>query len=151
MSIRRSLTRQVLVGGVLALALGACAPLERNHGYLPTQSDLDSLVIGADTRGIVEETIGRPQNTGVLGEGTWYYVENTVSTVAFFAPRVTDRTVLALDFDDDGVLQGIERFGLEDGRVVNLVTRVTPTDRRRRSILNQIFGNIGSVGPVLPG
>lgn len=122
----------------------------RSHGYLPTQADLDRLVVGADPKGIVEEVIGRPQDVGLGGDETWYYVENVVSTFAFFAPEVTERTVLALDFDEDGILSGINRYGLEDGRVVNLVTRITPTDRRRRSILNQIFGNVGAALPPLP-
>ena len=148
MSIRRGDLRKAAL--VAALVFGAgCAPLERSHGYMPSQADLDALVVGVDSRAIVEETIGRPQNIGMSDAQSWYYVENVVSTFAFFAPEVKERTVLALDFDDDGILTGINRYGLEDGQVVNLVTRITPTDRRRRSILNQIFGNVGA-GPLPP-
>ena len=148
MSIRRGDLRKAALAGILAL-LAACSPVQRSHGYLPSQSDLDSLIVGVDSRAIVEETLGRPQNVG-LGEGqSWYYVENVVSTFAFLAPEVTERTVLALDFDADGILSGINRYGLEDGQVVNLVTRITPTDRRRRSLLNQIFGNVGA-SPLPP-
>ena len=35
-------------------------------------------------------------------------------------PRVVDRTVLAVNFDQSGVVRDIERYGLEDGRIVNL-------------------------------
>ena len=151
MSIRRGDLRKAALAGVVGL-LAACAPMERSHGYLPEQADLDGLIVGVDTQGIVEETIGRPQDVGLSDGQTWYYVENVASTLAFFPPKVTQRTVLALDFDADGVLSGITRYGLEDGQVVNLVTRVTPTDRRRRSVLNQIFGNVGARPlPPIPG
>lgn len=147
--MQRSHLRLAALAGLVALT-ASCAPMVRTHGYVPYQEDLDALIVGADTKGIVEETIGRPQDVGLSDDETWYYVENTVSTLAFFAPEVTERTVLALDFDGDGVLSSINRYGLEDGRVIDLVTRVTPTDRRRRSILNQIFGNVGAVVPPLP-
>ena len=134
------------------VAVTACAPIVRQHGYVPTMGDRDALVVGADTKLTVEDTVGRPSDTGLRDGDSWYYVENTISTFLFFEPEVTDRTVLALDFDADGILQNISEFGLEEGRVVELTTRVTPTDRRRRNVLSNIFGNIGGFGNVpLPG
>ena len=114
--------------------------------------DLDALVIGADTKLTVEDTVGRPSDTGLRDGDSWYYVANTVSNFLFFEPEIIDRTVLALDFDPDGILQNVSEFGLQDGRVVELTTRVTPTDRRRRNLLSNIFGNIGNVGRApVPG
>ena len=134
------------------MALAGCEAIVRQHGYVPTMRDLDALVIGADTKLTVEDTVGRPSDTGLRDGDSWYYVANTVSNFLFFEPEIIDRTVLALDFDPDGILQNVSEFGLQDGRVVELTTRVTPTDRRRRNLLSNIFGNIGNVGRApVPG
>jgi len=138
------------IAGVLSLLLG-CAPIERTHGYVPIQSDLDLLLIGADTKGSVEETIGRAADTGTFESDAWYYVESTVKTFLYFEPEVVERRVMEFEFDSNDVLTAINQYGLEDGRVINLQTRVTPTDGRRTSVLQNLFGNIGAIAPPLPG
>ena len=148
MSIRR--VALIVLYACLGLSLAACAPMLRTHGYLPSKAETDALIIGIDTKATVEDAVGRPQDMGMRDGDSWYYVENTMSTYLFFAPEVAERTVLTLDFDPDGVLSAKTTYGLQDGQVVDLVTRITPTDRRRRNLLNQIFGNIGAVTPPLP-
>jgi hypothetical protein len=39
----------------------------------------------------------------------------------------------------------VERFGLEDGKIISLATRVTPTYGREMTIVQQIFGNLGNI------
>lgn len=138
------------IAGLLILITG-CAPIMRSHGYVPDQSDLELILVGADTKASIEETIGRAADTGAFDGDTWYYVESTVKDFLFFAPEVVERRVLELEFDSNDVLTAMNEYGLEDGRVVNLQTRVTPTDGRRTNILNRLFGNIGAVTPPLPG
>jgi len=112
--------------------------------------DLDLLLVGADTRASVADAIGTPSGTGVTEDSSWFYMQSTVETMAYQAPEITDRQVLVVDFDQNGVLKDISRFGLEDGRVINLQTRVTPTDNQRVSVLARLLGNVGSIGPQLP-
>ncbi len=139
-----------IITGLLFL-VASCAPIMRTHGYVPIQSDVDALLIGADTKESVEETVGRAADTGTFDSDAWYYVESTVRNFLFFAPKVVERRVMEFEFGNDGVLTAINEYGLEDGRVINLQTRVTPTDGRRTSILRRLFGNIGVVTPPLPG
>ncbi len=122
----------------------------RVHGYAPDQAEIDALIIGGDSKLSVEEQIGTPPESGIQDANAWYYVESTVRTMAFFAPEVTERRVLVLDFDDQGILRDVARFGLEQGQVVNLQTRVTPTESRRVSVLRRLLGNVGSITPPLP-
>jgi len=122
----------------------------RVHGFVPSKSDLDQIVVGADTKLSIEEIAGQPSDTGLRDENTWYYVSSTVRNFMFLEPKVVDRTVLAMDFDDDGVLMAISEYGLEDGRVIDLETRITPTDRRRAGILSVLFGNLGGPRLALP-
>lgn len=129
----------LLVCGVLATA---CAPTVQVHGYVPREADISRIRPGFDDRGSVEEILGRPSSAGVLRDSAWYYVQSTVESYTYNPPRVVDRTVLAVSFDQRGVVRDIERYGLEDGRIINLTTRTTETGGRQLGALEQLFGNL---------
>ncbi|EYD76233.1 Outer membrane lipoprotein OmlA [Rubellimicrobium mesophilum DSM 19309] len=113
--------RKGLAGVVaVSLLLGACAPIYRNHGYVPPETALSSLQVGVDTRDSVVASLGRPTTTGVLGDQSFYYVQSRFRNFAFLPPEEVNRQVLALSFLPDGRLGNVERFGLERGRVVQL-------------------------------
>ncbi|MCH2165044.1 MAG: outer membrane protein assembly factor BamE [Marinovum sp.] len=135
--------RALLLAG--AIALSACVAQFRNHGYLPSEEELAEVLVGIDTRDTVEETIGAPSTAGVLSGGNFYYVGDTVRTFAWQAPEVVEREIVAITFDDAGVVQNIVRYGLEDGKVVPLVQRVTETSDGDISFLRKLFGNVGGL------
>lgn len=136
--------RKLLGAAALALAaLGACAPPVRFHGYVPSDSALAGLAVGVDTREDVIAAVGRPTAGGVLGDTGFYYVQSEFRQLAFLEPREVGREVLAISFAPDGTIGNIERFGLEDGRVVPLSTRVTEGVFADRAFVAQILGNIG--------
>lgn len=140
---------RIAVSGVVAttiLALSACEPLVANRGYTPTESQIDDLLPGVDTAATVSAKIGRPSTGGVVRNDSWYYVSSRVETLAYNAPEVTERKVVAVRFDPGGVVTGVDIYGIEDGRVINYVTRTTPTFGRELSALQQLFGNLGNVG-----
>ncbi len=133
--------------GVVAVALlsvTACSSIERKHGYLPPPEDLEQIIVGVDTRDSVAVSVGRPAVSGILSESGWYYVESRFSAYGIRKRTEVDRQVVAITFDEDGVVENIERFGLEDGRVVALSRRVTDSNIRGVSFLEQLFGSIGN-------
>jgi outer membrane protein assembly factor BamE (lipoprotein component of BamABCDE complex) len=137
---------RIRLGGlVIALALTACKPIYSNHGYVPTEDDLAVLQVGTDTRETVSATIGQPAASGLLGDEAWYYVQSRWKTFGAAEPAEIDRQVVAISFDEGGAVANIERFGLEQGRIVPLSRRVTTTNIRGKSVLAQIFGNIGKL------
>lgn len=140
---RASSARLVLVA-VLCTALVACSPITRTHGYAPTEEDLSQIVVGVDTRDSVAEVVGTPSTGGVLRDKAWYYVENTWETMGFRAPENVDRQVVAISFAQDGTVENVERFGLEQGRVIALNRRVTEANVKGISFLRQLLGNIGN-------
>ncbi len=137
-----------LVCVLAILALSACGATFQNHGYVPTEEDLQNVVVGIDTRDTVASSIGRPGAAGILSESGWYYVRSRYRQFAFYAPREVDRQVLAISFDGDGVVTNIERFGLERGRVVRLSRRVTTPNTQGIGLLRQAFGNLGRFNPA---
>ena len=135
----------ILLGA--ALILGGCAPQYQNHGYIPPADLLEQITVGVDTRATVAATVGVPASAGVLDNSGYYYVRSRRKTVAFFAPQEVEREVLAISFTENGVVQNIERFGLDRGRVVPISRRVTSSPVSNTSFLRQLLGNIGRIGP----
>ncbi|PZX17553.1 Beta-barrel assembly machine subunit BamE [Palleronia aestuarii] len=134
------------VGAILlVLTLTACAAVYRNHGYVPSDQSMATLQVGRDTREEVAQAVGRPTSTGILDTGGWYYVESRFRHRGYAAPEEIDREVVAISFTDGGVLRNIERFGLEDGRVVRLSRRTTDGGTQEIGFLRQLFGNVGNL------
>lgn len=140
---RLRLITRLAAAGVLAGALLACAPVIRHHGYIPPESELAQLTIGQDTRESVVAAVGAPASTGLIGADTFYYTGSTFRHMGALAPQEVSREVLALSFDTGGRLANVERFGLDEGRVVALSRRVTDNGVRDTTFLRQLLGNIG--------
>jgi outer membrane protein assembly factor BamE (lipoprotein component of BamABCDE complex) len=135
--------RSLCLAATAAVALlSACAPTVQIHGYIPPESDVARITPGFDSLATVEEVLGRPASRALLGDSAWFYIQSTVENYTYNPPRVIDRTVLAVTFDQNGIVQDIARYGLEDGRIVNLTTRTTETGGRTLGVLEQIFGNL---------
>lgn len=135
---------KIAVLGVGMTMLVACSETIRTHGYTPNESDLQNVIVGVDTQATLEDTIGTPTTTGVLQDSDWYYVESEWRHYAWKAPREVSREVLAIRFDANGVVENIERFGLQDGQVVILSRRVTDSNVRGIGFLRQLLGNVGN-------
>lgn len=138
--------RAQLIGAALTLviALVACAPMYRDHGYVPSEDDLKAIVVGQTTRDEVVDAVGGPSSTGLLAGSGWYYVQSRFVQRGGRAPMEIDREVVAISFDDKGVVENVERFGLEDGQVVVLQRRVTDSNVKGVGFLKQLFGNLGN-------
>lgn len=126
------------------LLVAGCSSVYRNHGYVPKDEDLSQVVVGVDTRDSVAETVGPPAASGVLDSSGFYYVQSRVRHFAYRRPEVVSREVLAISFDNSGVVRNIERFGLEDGQVVPLARRVTETGGSQSNFLRQLLNNLGN-------
>ena len=136
--------------GLAMVSLAACVERIRTHGYVPAEEDLSQITVGVDTRDTVTEVLGAPSTSGLVNEGGFYYVRSTFRHVGPIAPRVDTREIVAISFDGDGVVQNIERFGLEDGRAVVLSRRVTD-NQDTNGFLRQLIRNIGNFSPATFG
>ena len=139
----RAIKRVSLALAILSLAAG-CARLGESHGYIPEQTALDDIVIGQDTKATAGLILGRPSTGGIVDDRGWYYVRSDYERFLWRAPVETNRQVVAVSFDDVGVIQNVEQFGLEAGQVVVLSRRVTTSNTQGVSFLRQLFSNLGN-------
>jgi outer membrane protein assembly factor BamE (lipoprotein component of BamABCDE complex) len=80
-----------------------------------------------------------------LNDEGWYYVQSQYRLVGPRQPQEIDRKVLAVTFNEAGVVENIALFGLEDGKVVELSRRVTETNINGVSIITQLLGSFGRI------
>jgi len=135
-------SRAILAGCVLLMSVG-CTTLYRNHGYVPTDEQLAEVLVGVDTRATVADVVGPPTAGGVTNGGGFFYVQSRFRLLGPLEPKEIDREVVAITFDTDGIVENVERFGLENGNIVPLSRRVTQDNVRDTTFLRQLFGSIG--------
>lgn len=137
--------KRICVALTCAMLLSACVAQYRNHGYLPNEDELQNVVVGIDTRDTVAESVGVPGTSGVLNNGNYYYIGSRVRHFGLLAPKTIEREIVAVEFDQNGVVSNISRYGLEDGRVVTLTRRVTKVGDGDIGFIRRLFGNIGGL------
>ena len=131
---------RIFVFSLLTYLFISCTTNIKNHGYVPSKSDLDTLVIGKDNKESVSKKIGLPATAGL--EGSFYYVRSTFNAPGFRSAQLIDRTVVLLSFDKRNLLRNIETFSVDKKTVVRLDYRVTETGLENKNILQQIIGSI---------
>ena len=108
--------------------LQSCATMgETNvHGIVVTESTLSAIKPGTPQAQVVD-VLGTPSTQSTLDGEAYYYVSQTTSRpVAFMAPHVVDRNVLAVYFAG-GKVTRVANYSLKDGVVFDSITRTTPT------------------------
>lgn len=134
--------------GVAVLAAG-CAPLREHQGYLADDTLVAAIQPGVDNRTSVQGTLGRPTFTGQFDSANrdWYYVSRDTAALAFRMPRPIEQQVIHVRFDTAGNVESVQRTGLELAATnIRPDPNKTPTLGRDRSFLQELFGNIGTVG-----
>ena len=148
MKLAKAKIALALVGASL---LTGCIGTRDHRGHVLDAELLSAIQVGTDNKQSVERLLGRPTFTSEFDENDWYYVSRDTKRVAFRTPSLLDQTVLHIEFDQAGNVAAVRQSGKELVARINPVNDRTPTLGRRRTILQDIFGNIGTVNsPSVP-
>jgi outer membrane protein assembly factor BamE (lipoprotein component of BamABCDE complex) len=138
----------------LVFAIGAaffaagCTSIRDHQGYLLDAELATAIQAGVDNRESVQSTLGRPTFVGQFDPRDWYYLSRSTKQLAFAMPRPTEQTVLHVRFDQAGNVERVDRTGLELVSRIDPSNEQTPTLGSKRSLFEELFGNIGAVGQV---
>ncbi|WP_086994106.1 outer membrane protein assembly factor BamE [Rhizobium sullae] len=123
-----------------------------NGGYIVDDQSLN-LVPEGSSREQVLLSLGTPSTTATFDTEVFYYIsQKRTRAVAFQKLKVVDQSVLAIYFDKDGVVARRANYTLQDGKVFDSVSRVTPTGGRELTFLQQVLaGGAGGAAKSLFG
>jgi outer membrane protein assembly factor BamE (lipoprotein component of BamABCDE complex) len=133
--------RRALAATVLALA-GCSNPVDQ-HGNLPDADKLAQIKPGSTDKATVTQLLGSPSTVAAFDANTWYYISQKTRVLVLNPPEVLDQQVLAIDFDDKGVVRDVEHRAMADGAAISPNPNATPAPGREFTFLEQLIGNFG--------
>jgi outer membrane protein assembly factor BamE (lipoprotein component of BamABCDE complex) len=153
MIARRSSAAPILIGAMLAgaFALGGCTAVRQHQGYVLENTLTSAIQPGTDTKDSVMNTLGRPTFTGSFDQNDWYYVSRDTRNLAYNMPHTSGQTILHVRFDRSGNVASVDHRGMEQVASIHPSGDKTPTLGSRRSLFDELFGNIGAVGSAGKG
>lgn len=138
----------LIAGGALLLVLtGGCSRIREQQGFIFQPLIVDSVQPGIDNKASVAGSLGRPTFTSQFGPERWYYVSRATKQLAFGNPKPLAQIVYTVEFDKAGNVSSINSDArLDEIAKISPVGDKTETLGRKRSLFDEIFGNIGAVG-----
>jgi len=140
---------RLLLPSLVALSLGACSLVEAPPQVRGNKVDsvlLNELVVGTSTRADAQALLGTPTARGTFDDDNWYYISETTRPRVGRVQGVEAMQVVALTFDQDGVLRGMKTLTEADSQDVGMVARTTPTPGNEQTIMQQLLCNVGRFG-----
>lgn len=141
--IVRPAPRAILLAVVAALAIAACSARTASRGNAVDPVSLAEVQPGVHDRNEVERILGSPSSVATFDSNVWYYIFKRTESIAFFTPDVLEQQVVAVTFDQAGLVEEISQFTYEDGQEVEIVDRETPTRGKELTIVRQLLGTLG--------
>ena len=135
----------------LGLVTG-CTSIRETHGFILDEQLSKAVQVGVDNKDSVAKSLGRPTFTGTFSQNDWYYISQNTRQVAFGTPTIKKETVLHIRFDPAGNVTAVETTDEKKIASVDPMGGKTPTLGHKKSLIDEIFGNISSISqPGLPG
>ena len=139
-----TLACRLMLQAPLALGLAGCLGYDGTvvHGYQLNPKTADQVKVGASAEQILV-LLGSPTTTSTVGGDAWYYISQTTNrSFSFLPPHVTDQRIYAVYFTKDKKVERVANYGLEDGKVIDFISRTTPTAGAESNFLKGLLINI---------
>jgi outer membrane protein assembly factor BamE (lipoprotein component of BamABCDE complex) len=128
----------------LAATLAGCLGYDGviNRGAVIEERKVAQVKVGVPAPQVLA-LLGTPSTTSTIGGDAWYYVSQRLERQLAFMPQdVADQHILAVYFDKSKKVQRVADYGLQDGKVVDFVTRTTPTAGAEFQFLRNMFSKL---------
>ena len=127
----------------LAMVMAACSPTVKKHGHRIDAELISSLVPGVTSKEQVIRSLGSPSSIGTFEDRQWYYIAQRTERVSFYQSEITEQDVITLKFDENGILEAIQKQDLDQARAIQPSSDKTKTLGKELSLFEQLIGNIG--------
>jgi len=110
-----------------------------SRGYMSADSGLNQVQPGMPAEKVLS-TLGTPSTTSTVGGDAWYYISQRLERkFRFMNPSVTDQRVIAVYYNKQKKVERLANYGLEDGQVIDVLSRTTPTAGSETGFLRQML------------
>lgn len=119
------------------------------QGYVVDQETLALAPVGS-SREQVLLSLGTPSSTATFDNEVFYYIsQKRKRAAAFLKPKIIEQSVLAVYFDKDGNVERLGHYTLQDGKVFDMISRVTPTGGAEVTFLGQLLRGGANPGGMI--
>ena len=130
------------------ILLTGCSSTFKNHGYTPSKVEVEQLLIGKDSKQSVKKTFGPPSSLGLVDDNKWFYLSTKVRYSSYRTPEIVTRKLVAFTFANNGALENVEVFQLDNQEVVVLSRRITDSGIKSIGLIRQILNSAGNYDPT---
>jgi outer membrane protein assembly factor BamE (lipoprotein component of BamABCDE complex) len=145
----RILKASGIVTAVLAatVSLSSCSTRDViQNGYVVDEQTLALAPVGS-SREQVMLSLGTPSATATFDTEVFYYISQKRTRIAAFAkPKLVEQNILAVYFNTEGEVDRLANYKLEDGRVVDMLSKTTPTGGAEKTFLMRLLS--GGINPA---
>ena len=139
----RAASGTIFLATALSLLLAACGSPVQVRGQIPDTDSIEAIKAGVQRREDVRELLGTPSTISTFEDQKWYYIGQKSIDYTFKKTKVLERSVLVVSFDGTGRVDEKAFYTLADGWEIDPVARITPTEGREMTIMQQLLGNLG--------
>lgn len=134
----------------LVFILSSCVSRTEKHGYMFDVSGYDLLKAGVTGKDRVERLMGSPTLVSDFGgEELWIYYSEDVKHFLFLYPKISNRRIVTITFDQSGVIKNLNSIELDsENKDLVFVEKVTEVNDHERGLIKSFFSNVGQVRPV---
>lgn len=133
----------VLLAACASFPISACAPLEKNHGNLVKEYQVEQIAQGGYTKQSTLKVLGSPTTKAPFDDNVWYYIGQKSETRGIGEPEIVEQKILRVAFDENGRVNEIEEIKANPRHNLAIVDKETPTAGTDTTALQQFFGNLG--------
>ena len=142
----KMIKQKIVLLTVTCFFLNACSGIKSNNGYMPVSDKIDRLKVNITTSVSARSELGEPALVLGSREPIFIYSSQITDRILFFEPKVVSRDVLVLYFNKKKRLKKLDKFNKNDGKYIDINTGTTQLKDKEKSLLAEIFSNVGLGG-----
>lgn len=145
--MRKKFKIQVFLMIFAIFCLNSCLKRVEKRGFSFDLTDYEAIEEGVTGRDEVRRIMGSPSFVAGLDGEIWLYFAQDIEKFLFFKPKVVERRIFLLGFDDFGVVSRLENYDLDDEKKVKFARAKTEVKSTKQGFFKSIFSNVGQVSP----
>jgi outer membrane protein assembly factor BamE (lipoprotein component of BamABCDE complex) len=123
--------------------LSACSKNTYLKGHLLDQDIIKAIQPNVTTKTQILDALGTPTSKTSFNREKWYYIHAKSENIAFLSPKPKERSVVAVEFNDNDTVKYISTYTLADGKEIDFVNDATPSRGHDEGVAKDFLSNFG--------